>query len=961
MKQRTKRIMTAVMCAALLTTGTYLPQISAAIPQVQAAEMSETEDRVLLKTISGITLDQWRSGSVTVTAEDLNIGSYRQIYAKVQFVPVPVPAQENVLYPEQVDFLVGTPDIGDVGYAGALKNECTDFVMLYDRDALHGEDYQSFGASPTDEMTIQLTFGTAAESGKTLSPGSCILELYGANDPDSYAYPAQTKLAEHEKTLLKEYSGSIEQMQTDPAFRLERADLNGETYDAIYAEVYFQPAESSEVPSGSYRYASEVRLTSEITQSSLSISDDPTMPPIENLTQTTSGAILPLSMYNAEFGIAYSTQRLISGSDFKEIEVHPEYLRSIYAWNDTAFEPDWQTIENGLYAVRFYGVHSAANTLPDQAYMDTLASDTFDLSKTASAFISVPGTVLNDKMYTNYYIKAEYTGTSDLQYALFDAEGDGASRTEKHMPVKTEDDTQIAVMPLNELRKHTDGGIDLSCTLLSDFADAAKIRDGSIKLTVYGYDPFSLPKQEALHEIASAAGAFAQAEGTKESLSLEESTADRLYLMVEGAAGDYVKVQIEVRRDIRQPDGTKEKLPVISTEMKLPLLNGFGAGLVDWDDFDILLEQGDEITLGAGLGYRDGGVPNGGACKVTLYGYNEARPPFAEMTLLGEQEADLDLTGKACSVKVGGEQLYKTGFTDYYAVAEYAGEAADMQFEAVKSAIIEHTEWQDNGEDEPIPVIVQDRMESGENAFKKLHDGTAFLFLGRPEIGDHGEIEVTAAPYTGREAVKSGKVTLKIYGYNRYQMPDYADMQEVLCAASDYFTGKDSFTAETPEAAYWVQARHRTPLETDDAYELIVKRGTETVLQIPMTDFDMINGTRITKIIPAALGIKAGDVISIKRTGSSDEQRRADEKDGWQFAVYKEAPAKQFMAGDVNDDGCVDVSDAVLTARFLAEDQEAIISVSGLLAADVNRSGNPDAEDVTLILKYIACIISDFE
>lgn len=62
--------------------------------------------------------------------------------------------------------------------------------------------------------------------------------------------------------------------------------------------------------------------------------------------------------------------------------------------------------------------------------------------------------------------------------------------------------------------------------------------------------------------------------------------------------------------------------------------------------------------------------------------------------------------------------------------------------------------------------------------------------------------------------------------------------------------------------------------------------------------------------------------------------------------------------GDVTCDGTVDVSDAVLLARFLAEDTEAEIIEQGKKNADCNKSGKPDSEDVTMILKAIARLIT---
>lgn len=58
--------------------------------------------------------------------------------------------------------------------------------------------------------------------------------------------------------------------------------------------------------------------------------------------------------------------------------------------------------------------------------------------------------------------------------------------------------------------------------------------------------------------------------------------------------------------------------------------------------------------------------------------------------------------------------------------------------------------------------------------------------------------------------------------------------------------------------------------------------------------------------------------------------------------------------GDATVDGKVDVSDAVLVARFAASDRTAVITDTGRLNADVNLDGNTDSEDVTQILEFIA-------
>ena len=62
------------------------------------------------------------------------------------------------------------------------------------------------------------------------------------------------------------------------------------------------------------------------------------------------------------------------------------------------------------------------------------------------------------------------------------------------------------------------------------------------------------------------------------------------------------------------------------------------------------------------------------------------------------------------------------------------------------------------------------------------------------------------------------------------------------------------------------------------------------------------------------------------------------------------------FAGDVTLDCAVDVSDAVLTARFCAGDSEAVITDQGKQNADMDGNGNIDIADVTAILKTIAKI-----
>lgn len=61
--------------------------------------------------------------------------------------------------------------------------------------------------------------------------------------------------------------------------------------------------------------------------------------------------------------------------------------------------------------------------------------------------------------------------------------------------------------------------------------------------------------------------------------------------------------------------------------------------------------------------------------------------------------------------------------------------------------------------------------------------------------------------------------------------------------------------------------------------------------------------------------------------------------------------------GDVNCDKTVDVSDAVLLARLIAEDADANVSAQGLLNADCKKDGTVSSDDIIRILQYVARII----
>ena len=58
--------------------------------------------------------------------------------------------------------------------------------------------------------------------------------------------------------------------------------------------------------------------------------------------------------------------------------------------------------------------------------------------------------------------------------------------------------------------------------------------------------------------------------------------------------------------------------------------------------------------------------------------------------------------------------------------------------------------------------------------------------------------------------------------------------------------------------------------------------------------------------------------------------------------------------GDMNADGRLDVSDAVMTARYIAEDKELVVYDNGIRNADVTGDGKVNTDDLTMMLRAIA-------
>lgn len=73
---------------------------------------------------------------------------------------------------------------------------------------------------------------------------------------------------------------------------------------------------------------------------------------------------------------------------------------------------------------------------------------------------------------------------------------------------------------------------------------------------------------------------------------------------------------------------------------------------------------------------------------------------------------------------------------------------------------------------------------------------------------------------------------------------------------------------------------------------------------------------------------------------------------------YPDYIPPEFMLGDVNDDGKIDIDDVTLTQKYIVGLEK--LTETQILAADTTKDGLINIDDVTTIQKYIANIINEF-
>lgn len=171
---------------------------------------------------------------------------------------------------------------------------------------------------------------------------------------------------------------------------------------------------------------------------------------------------------------------------------------------------------------------------------------------------------------------------------------------------------------------------------------------------------------------------------------------------------------------------------------------------------------------------------------------------------------------------------------------------------------------------------------------------------------------------------------------------------------------------EGQETEVWAQGE-KYPVIARGTYQLSVAFDEEGgALSIPKTSYSA--GDTVTFTARANTGYEMMITATTAGGKRSVEITPGEAENTWQFTMpaenvnlqirFKKGGDTPYVPGDVDCSGAVDVSDAVLLAKLLAEDQTAVVTQSGLRNADVNNSGQPDAEDTVMILKYIARLIT---
>ena len=238
-----------------------------------------------------------------------------------------------------------------------------------------------------------------------------------------------------------------------------------------------------------------------------------------------------------------------------------------------------------------------------------------------------------------------------------------------------------------------------------------------------------------------------------------------------------------------------------------------------------------------------------------------------------------------------------------------------------------------------------------------LYDGPGFAFAlpGQPSVPYGRGYE------QGSNARALSNMLAMAYAYDLTGKSKYLDgvstgMDYLLGTnplSFSYITGYGSYTAKNPSHNYWAREINSDFPQAPDG---VLSGGPSVLINddyMKHLGFSIVDEDLISQRCYAD---------SIEATSVNSAALEYNAMLAWAVSFLQdEGPSvipepEKFVWGDANKDNKTDVSDAVLLARFLAEDSGAVLTSDGKLRANVIK-GELDHEDLTAILMSIAKII----
>jgi hypothetical protein len=221
--------------------------------------------------------------------------------------------------------------------------------------------------------------------------------------------------------------------------------------------------------------------------------------------------------------------------------------------------------------------------------------------------------------------------------------------------------------------------------------------------------------------------------------------------------------------------------------------------------------------------------------------------------------------------------------------------------------------------------------------------------------GDTIALLIGLAPKEGYELyVTSGSIN-GINSVDAFHMTDgrqYLQFEINITAPDEYKTQNIELSVAEPVAG----EKPSTTAKCTSGYAI-----PETPSWTP-ADTTFKSGTQYTVKIPVKAEYEWGDISTVTaKVNGKDAKFVAEYKGGKQYAYYVEYTfdaTKDYLLGDVNNDGKVSVLDATEIQKYIAG--LVTLSDSQLAAGDVNGDGNLTVTDATQIQKYIVGLITEF-